>query len=87
MISLELSSKDLGCIYQVDLMVSKYYNMSVYQFILRYKYDSLFIDIIKKVTEDYNYNKSSMIEIELDYSWRFNAINIFIRWKKSFLMV
>ena len=39
MIVLELSSRDLGRINSVDLLVSKYYRTSLYSFCNKYGYD------------------------------------------------
>ena len=55
MIVLELRAKDLGRINSVDLLVSKYYRTSLYEFCKKYSYDILFIEIIKQVTSDYAY--------------------------------
>lgn len=65
MIVLELTSKDLGRINSVDLLVSKYYRTSLYEFCKKYHYDSLFVEIIKQVTNDYAYEKVGYKEIEL----------------------
>lgn len=66
MISLTLSKKDLRRIYYVDLLVSKFYKCSLYEFCSKYKYDALFVDIIKNVTMDYNYDRVGMLDINLD---------------------
>ena len=65
MIVLELSSRDLGRIYSVDLLVGKFYKISLYQFCQKYGYDPLFLEILKQVTADYSYNRQSYFEIEL----------------------
>ena len=65
MIVLELSSRDLGRINSVDLLVSKYYRMSLYSFCKKYGYDSLFLEVIRQVTDDYGYDKIGYKEVEL----------------------
>ena len=65
MIVLELRAKDLGRINSVDLLVSKYYRTSLYEFCKKYSYDILFIEIIKQVTSDYAYEKVGYKEVEL----------------------
>jgi hypothetical protein len=65
MIVLELSKRDLGRINAVDLLVSKFFHTSLYQFCSKYYYDKLFIEIIKQVTEKYDYDRMGYFEIEL----------------------
>lgn len=65
MIVLELSSRDLGRINSVDLLVSKYYRKSLYSFCQKYGYDSLFLEIIRQVTSDYGYERMGYFEVEL----------------------
>ena len=65
MIVLELSSRDLGRINSVDLLVSKYYRTSLYNFCQKYGYDKLFVEIILQVTADYGYYKVGYFEVEL----------------------
>lgn len=65
MIVLELSSRDLGRINSVDLLVSKYYRTSLYNFCSRYGYDKLFLEVIRQVTADYGYEKIGYMEVEL----------------------
>lgn len=65
MISLDLTSRDINRINVVDLLVSKYYNISLYDFCEKYKYDVLFIEIIKQVTFDYNYKNRNQISVNL----------------------
>ena len=65
MIILELGSEDLNRINMVDLLVSKYYNTSLYNFCSKYGYDPLFIEIVKQVTADYGYGRMGHFEIEL----------------------
>ena len=68
MIVLDLGSRDINRIYQVELLVSKFYKISLLNFITKYKYDSLFVGIVKEVTKDVNYNRNSNISIELEES-------------------
>lgn len=63
---LELSLRDLKRIYYVDLLVSKYYQMSLYSFCMKYKYDDFFLHIIKKVTDNDYYDKLGRLEISID---------------------
>ena len=65
MIVLELSSRDLGRINSVDLLVSKYYRTSLYSFCSKYGYDKLFLEVIRQVTDDYGYDKIGYMEVEL----------------------
>ena len=63
---LELSLRDLKRIYYVDLLVSKYYQTSLYSFCTKYKYDEFFLYIIKKVTDNDYYDKMGRLEINID---------------------
>ena len=65
MIVLELSKRDLGRINAVDLLVSKFFHTSLYQFCSKYMYDVLFIEIIKQVTNKYDYDRMGYFEVEL----------------------
>ena len=47
-------------------MVSKYYGCSLYDFCSRYFYDTFFLEIVKQVTKEYNYNKQSYLEVEFE---------------------
>jgi len=69
MIVLELHSQDLQRIFKVDLMVYKYFKCSLYSFCEKYKYDGLFVEIIRQVTNDYMYEKLGYLEVELDDSF------------------
>ena len=64
MIVLELSSRDLGRINSVDLLVSKYYRTSLYNFCQKYSYDKLFVEIIRQVTDDYGYDKVGYFSLQ-----------------------
>ena len=66
MIVLELHSQDLQRIFKVDLMVYKYFKCSLYSFCEKYRYDGLFVEIIRQVTEDYMYEKLGYFQVELD---------------------
>lgn len=66
MIVLELNSSDLNKINSVDLLVSKYYGCSLFEFCNRYKYDSFFIEVIKQVTKDFGYERLGRFEVILD---------------------
>lgn len=66
MIILELSKRDLSRINCVDLLVSKYYKCSLYEFCKKYKYDLMFLDIVKKVTSDYGYDRLSYLAVDLE---------------------
>ena len=65
MIVLELHSQDLQRIFKVDLMVYKYFKCSLYSFCEKYRYDGLFVEIIRQVTNDYMYEKLGYFQVEL----------------------
>ena len=65
MIVLELNSRELNRINSVDLLVSKYYGISLYAFCQRYSYDILFVEIIKQVTKNFGYDRMGYLEVEL----------------------
>lgn len=63
---LELSKKDLSRINCVDLLVSYFYKCSLYSFCQKYNYDILFLEIVRQVTMDYNYNRMYSFGVEID---------------------
>lgn len=63
---LEVSKKDLSRIYAVDLLVSHFYKCSLYNFCKKYNYDVVFLEIIRQVTSDYNYNRMYNLGVEIN---------------------
>ena len=49
-------------------MVYKYFKCSLYSFCEKYRYDGLFVEIIRQVTNDYMYEKLGYFQVELPNS-------------------
>lgn len=68
MVTLTLSKRDINRIKCVDLLVSRYYQTSLYQFIKQYNYDIIFQEIVKQLTDNYDYNLYGSFCVEIEDS-------------------
>lgn len=63
-----LNQKEIHRIDSVDKLIGKYFKESLYSYIVRKKYDLLLVEIIRQLTQDYNYKWFSYFEVDIPYN-------------------